>query len=245
MSLRRPSARSPEGDTGFSPDPPLQRQVLYDSRRALHYVKPLWRGWLHLLWFEVSLVMGTLLIAGQHTGTRIGASAVYAVSVSALFGVSALYHRGNWGPRAMRIVQRFDHLMIFVLIAGTATPVFLVTAPGPYGWVCLSIIWTLVVVAMVIHLIWMNAPDVLVGGAYIGLGVIAALALPQVWTTVGVGAGLLIILGGGFYICGAIGYYRRSPDPVPAVFGYHEVFHAFVCVAATCHYIAVVLLLRR
>lgn len=223
---------------------PVERQVLYDARRGVHYPKPLWRGWLHLVWFEVSIVVGTLLTASQHGALRITATAIYATSVSGLFGVSALYHRGNWRPKARVIVQRFDHMMIFVLIAGTATPVFLLAAPGVYGWVCLIIMWSLTLVATVLHLIWMNAPDWLIGGTYIGLGGVAALALPQVWTNVGVAAGTLIIVGGVFYIGGAIGYYRRSPDPVPATFGYHEVFHACVCAAATCHYIAIVLLLR-
>jgi hemolysin III len=219
-------------------------RLLYDSRRDIHYIKPVWRGWLPLIWFEVSLVLGTLLVARQHGTVRTTAALIYALSVSGLFGVSALYHRGNWRPRTRSIVQRFDHLMIFVLIAGTATPVFLIAAPGTYGVTCLAVTWSLTLIATVLHLIWMNAPDVLIGGTYIGLGAVAALALPQVWTNVGVGAGILIIVGGLFYIAGAIGYYRRVPDPAPTVFGYHEVFHACVCAAATCHYIAIILLLH-
>jgi hemolysin III len=220
------------------------RQLLYDSRRAVHYVKPLWRGWLHLVWFEASVVLGTVLIAGQHGALRITAAATYAASVSGLFGISALYHRGNWQPRARSVVQRFDHLMIYVLIAGTATPVFLLAAPGAYGVVCLIVMWSLTLAAAVLHLIWMTAPDWLVGGTYIALGAVAALALPQIWTNVGVAAGVLIVAGGVFYIAGAIGYWRRRPDPAPAIFGYHEVFHACVCAAATCHYIAIMLLLQ-
>src|SRR5664279_95202 len=223
---------------------PGARQLLYDSRHAVHYVKPLWRGWLHLVWFEASVIVGTLLITGEHGALRITAAAIYAASVSGLFGVSALYHRGNWRPRARSIVQRFDHLMIFVLIAGTATPVFLLAARSAYALVCLIVMWSLTLVATVLHLIWMSAPDWMVGGTYIALGAAAALALPLIWTNVGVAAAVLIVIGGIFYIAGAIGYYRRRPDPAPAVFGYHEVFHACVCAAATCHYVAIVLLLR-
>jgi hemolysin III len=148
----------------------------------VHYVKPLWRGWLHLVWFEASVIVGTVLITGAHGALRITAAAIYAASVSGLFGASALYHRGNWRPRARSIVQRFDHLMTFVLIAGTATPVFLLAARSAYALVCLIVMWSLTLVATVLRLIWMSAPDWLVGGTYIALGAAAALALPLIWT---------------------------------------------------------------
>lgn len=224
---------------------PRQREMLYDSRRRLRYEKPAWRGWSHLVWFEASVVVGTLLVAAADGAVRVTAAATYAASVSGLFGVSALYHRGNWGPRGRSVVQRFDHLMIFVLIAGTATPVFLLAAPGTYGRVCLIVMWSLTGVATVFHLIWMAAPDWLVGGAYIGLGGIAGLALPQIWTHVGVGPALLVLIGGALYIAGALCYYHRWPDPSPKVFGYHEVFHACVCAAATCHYVVIAVIILR
>lgn len=222
-----------------------RRELLYDSRRKLHYEKPSWRGWFHLIWLEASVVVGTLLIVAADGAARTTAAVIYASSVSGLFGVSALYHRGNWQPRARRIVQRFDHLMIFVLIAGTATPVFLLAAPGTYGRVCLIVMWSLTLVATVFHLVWMTAPDWLVGGTFIGLGAIAGLALPEVWTRLGVAAALLVVLGGAIYIVGAVSYYLRRPDPAPTVFGYHEVFHACVCAAATCHYLVIALLILR
>ena len=225
---------TPQGETAGP-----RRELLYDARRGLQYEKPVWRGWSHLAWFEASIVVGTLLVVAAGGAIRTTAAVVYAISVASLFGVSALYHRGNWQPRARSIVQRFDHLMIFVLIAGTATPVFLLAAPGRYGWICLLVMWSLTATATVLHLVWMDAPDRLVGGTYIGLGAIAGLALPQVWTHIGVAAAVLMLGGGLIYIAGALAYYRRWPDPVPAVFGYHEVFHACVCVAATCHYVVV------
>lgn len=222
-----------------------RRELLYDARRRLQYEKPAWRGWSHLVWFEASVVVGTLLVAAAHGGTRTTAAAIYAASVSGLFGVSALYHRGNWQPRARRVVQRLDHLMIFVLIAGTATPVFLLAAPGTYGRVCLIVMWSLTLTATVLHLVWMSAPDWLVGGTFIGLGGIAGLALPQIWTHVGVAAALLVVIGGLIYVAGAVSYYRRSPDPAPTVFGYHEIFHACVCIAAACHYVVIAMLILR
>jgi hemolysin III len=133
--------------------------------------------------------------------------------------------------------------MIFILIAGTATPVFLLAAPGTYGRVCLVVMWSLTFVATALHLVWMSAPEWLVGGTFIGLGVVAGLALPQIWTHVGVAAALLVVLGGALYIVGSVSYHLRRPDPAPTVFGYHEVFHAYVCAAATCHYVVIAMLI--
>ena len=100
-------------------------QPLYDARRGVYYAKPVLRGWLHLLWFGASLVAGPLLLADRHGAARITAVAVYSASVSGLFGMSALYHRGTWTEARRRRLQRLDHAMIFFLIAGTATPAFL------------------------------------------------------------------------------------------------------------------------
>src|ERR1700761_2407381 len=114
---------------------PAATNALYDARRRIYYQKPLLRGWLHTLWFGASMVFGTMLLAGAQGATKITAAATYAVSVSALFGVSALYHRGTWSAAWNRRLQRLDHAMIFFLIAGTATPAFLVATRGTFGWV--------------------------------------------------------------------------------------------------------------
>jgi hemolysin III len=201
------------------------------------------RGWLHLLWFEASLVLGTLVLVKAHGATRITAFAIYATSVSALFGTSALYHRGNWGAAWSRRLQRLDHVMIFFLIAGTATPAFLVGARGTFGLVCLIVLWAVTLTAAAVHMAWMSAPEVVIGGIFIGLGWLAAMALPEVWIHAGVAPGVLMIAGGVLYTAGAISYHRRRPDPYPSVFGYHEVFHAYVCAAAACQYIAIALLI--
>lgn len=216
---------------------------LYDSRRGIHYAKPLMRGWLHLMWFEASLVAGTLLVVDAHGARQVVGVALYVGCLSGLFGVSAVYHRGNWGAVASRNLQRADHVMIFLLIAGTATPVFLLAVPGTRGLVCLIVLWSLTALAIGTHLVRMNAPEWLVGGAFIGLGGVNAVALPSLWTNVGVAPAILVIVGGLLYITGAVAYHHRWPDPFPSVFGYHEVFHAFVCLAATCHYIAIALLI--
>jgi hemolysin III len=233
--------------TAVRPDlpAPAPAGALYDARRRIHYAKPVLRGWLHLIWFAASLLAGPLLVVRVHGGPRIAALIVYAVSVSGLFGISALYHRGTWGPAWSRRLQRLDHLMIFFLIAGTATPAFLIAAPGRFGLTCVIVLWTLTLAVAATHLAWMSAPERLVGATFVGLGLTAGLSLPAVWIRGGVAPGILMLAGGVLYIAGAVCYHRRSPDPSPAVFGYHEVFHASVCAAATCQYLAIALLTAR
>jgi hemolysin III len=227
-------------------DPPVaaripQAGMLYDTRRGIYYAKPALRGWLHVLWFGVSLVAGTLLLASVHGTARITASGIYAASVSGMFGVSALYHRGTWSAAWRRRLQRMDHVMIFFLIAGTATPAFLLAARGGPGLACLIAVWVLTLTATVIHMAWMNAPELVAGGTFVGLGWAAGLSLPWVWARAGVVPAVLLLAGGVLYTAGALAYHRRRPDPSPSVFGYHEVFHAFVCAAATCQYLAIAL----
>jgi hemolysin III len=216
--------------------------ALYDARRDVYYTKPLLRGWLHLLWFEASLVLGTLLLVHARGAAQVTAVGVNAARVSALFGISALYHRGNWTEAWRRRLQRLDHAMIFFLIAGTATPAFLIAMRGTIGLTCLIVVWSLTLGAGAMHMAWMGLPERLMGAIFLALGWIAGLALPEVWIHAGVVPGVLMLTGGLLYTAGALSYHRRWPDPVPSVFGYHEVFHAFVCAAATCQYIAIALL---
>jgi hemolysin III len=204
-------------------------------------VKPLLRGWLHLISFEASLVVGTLALARAHGGLRITALAVFATSVTAMFGASALYHRGNWAAAWHSRMQRLDHAMIFLLIAGTATPAFLIAVHGVARVAGLTLIWALTLTAAALHMVWMNAPELLVGGMFVGLGWLAGLAVPAVWLHSGPVAGALMLGGGVLYTAGALSYHRRWPDPFPSVFGYHEVFHVYVCAAAVCQYTAIAL----
>ena len=230
--------------TDSTAEPPAA-EAFYDARRDVFYTKPALRGWLHLLWFEVSLVFSTLLLARAHGATQITASAIYAASVSGMFGISALYHRGNWNAAWRRRLQRLDHAMIFLLIAGTATPAFLLATYGAFRLACLVVMWTLTVTAAALRLAWMSAPELVAGSTFVGLGWVAILALPGVWTRAGAAAGVLMISGGLLYTAGALSYHRRRPDPYPAVFGYHEVFHACVCAAAACQYAAIALFLTN
>ncbi len=229
------SARLLEQIRAVSPPAPEPR-VAVDG-------KPRWRGWMHLVGFEISLVVGTLLVAAGATGARERtAVSVYVASVSGLFGVSALYHRGTWGDRLRVRLQRLDHLMIFVLMAGTTTPLLVVASWGPYGIAGLVVVWVLAALAAWIHLTRMTAPDWVMTSAIAVLSCVGALALGFAWSHIPVAAGVLFIVGGALYSIGGLSLHRRSPDPWPAVFGYHEVFHTYVTIAAVCHFVAVALL---
>ena len=218
---------------------PLAAGAFYDARRGVYYTKPALRGWLHVLWFGVSLVFGTLLLARAHGATRVTASVIYAASACGMFGISALYHRGSWSAIWRQRLQRLDQAMIFFLIAGTATPAFLLAVRGTLGLACLIVMWALTVTAAAVRMARMRTPELLAGTMFVGLGWLAGLALPWVWAHAGVTPALLMLTGGLLYTAGALSYHRRRPDPIPSVFGYHEVFHTFVCAAATCQFIAV------
>jgi hemolysin III len=215
------------------------RGRLYDSGRDLYYVKPMLRGWLHLVWFVAALILGTVLIDHANGPRHVVAAVVFAFSVAGLFGASALYHRGNWGQAWNDRLQRLDHTMIFLVIAGTATPVFLLAAPGAVGVIGLIAMWSATAAALLIHLLWMDAPEKLVGGTFLALGAIGTAAIPEVWIHAGIAPALLLLAGSLLHAAGAVSYHRRCPDPWPETFGYHEVFHAYTCVAAACQYVAI------
>lgn len=218
---------------------PTGAGLLYDARRGVYYARPALRGWLHALWFWASLAGGAALLARAHGDAQITAVVVYSASLSALFGTSTLYHRGTWTAVWRLRLRHMDQSMIFFLIAGTATPAFLLTERGTFGLASLIAMWTLTLAAAGIHLAWMSAPELLVGATFVGLGWAAGLALPEVWIHAGVAPGVLMLAGGLLYTAGALCYHRRRPDPSPSVFGYHEVFHACVCAAAACQYLAI------
>jgi hemolysin III len=224
-----------------SPDRIPQRRPALASVPDSDVVKPRLRGWMHLGLFEISLVVGTLLIVAARGPKAATATAIYAASVSGLFGASSLYHRGNWTAVVKRRLQRLDHAMIFVLFAGSATPLFLLAVPGVYGVIGVIVVWSLAALAASVHLLRMHAPDRVLAAAFAGLSGVGALALPGVWQHVGVAAALLVVAGGVLYVLGAVSLHRHSPDPWPSIFGYHEVFHAYVGAAAACHYVAIAL----
>jgi hemolysin III len=202
--------------------------------------KPRLRGVSHQWAFFVSLFTGLLLVVFAPRGTATLAAAIYSVSVAALFGTSALYHRINWKTiGARRWMRRLDHSMIFVLIAGTYTPFALLALDGPLATAILIVVWSGALAGVALQLIWADAPRVVSAIVYIALGWVAVAAYPQMVDKVGVTGTALVTVGGLLYSAGAIIYAAKRPDPAPRVFGYHEIFHALVITAAALHYAVV------
>lgn len=199
-------------------------------------IKPRLRGVSHQYAFFASVGAGVALILAASQGRATVAAAIYAGAVSALLGTSALYHRVTWRPAARRWMRRADHSMIFVLIAGTYTPVALLALHGTLARVVLFLVWGGALGGIVLKLVWIDAPKPLLAGVYVALGWVVVLAGGQLPGAVGWLATAGLALGGVLYTVGAIVYARGRPNPRPGVFGYHEVFHALVIAAATLHY---------
>ena len=217
----------------------LPTEGCYDAGRGVSYPRPRLRGVIHEVSFVVSLVAGPLLLSNARGATATIAAGVYAASVTGLFAASALYHRITWHGAARRRMQRLDHAMIFMLIAGTYTPVLALRVPKPYDVVGLCAVWGLALTGLVVHMCWLHAPERLIGGIYLGLGWLGVPALPLLIHRIAPAGLALIVAGGVLYTLGALGFHRRWPNPAPDVFGFHEVFHTFVCAAVACHYLAI------
>jgi hemolysin III len=207
-------------------------------------LKPRLRGFSHQWACVVFAGLAVLLIV-LASGTRehVGA-ATFAAALVAMFGTSAVYHRVNWRSLAARMwLRRLDHAMIFVLIGGTYTPFGLLALEGAWRWSILIVVCAGALAAIVVALAWVEAPRWVTAALGILLGWVGVLVVPQLLGAVGPLGMLLLAAGGVLYTFGAVVYARRSPDPVPTVFGYHEVFHACVIGAAACQYAVVAMLI--
>jgi hemolysin III len=193
--------------------------------------------WGFVLAIPAGLVLG--LEAGG--GTRTVAAAVFAGAVVAMFGASALHNCITWTPARRRWTRRLDHAGIFGLIAGTYTPFGLLALHGSWRPAVLGVVWSGAATAIVAKVVWTNSPKWLSAAAGLALGWVAVIAFPQLASHVGLSVSLLIVLGGLCYTAGAVVYAIRKPDPFPAVFGYHELFHALVVGAVALQYAAVAL----
>jgi hemolysin III len=203
-------------------------------------LKPRLRGVLHQWAFAVSLVAGVGLVLEAGSARARIAVTVYALSVAALFGTSALYHRVDWRTLGRRRwMRRLDHTMIFVLIAGSYTPLGLLVLRGTLGMVILVAAWSAALAGAVFKLVWIDAPSWLGAATYVAIGWIALVALPELLDRLGVAAFAALTLGGILYSVGAVIYAHKRPDPVPTVFGYHELFHLLVILAAALQYAVV------
>jgi hemolysin III len=203
-------------------------------------VKPRLRGVSHQWAFFVAVVAGAVLVIAAPSGRATFAATVYAISMAAMFGASALYHRIDWkSGRARRWMRRLDHSMIYLLIAGTYTPFALLVLHGGLARAILITVWSGAALGIALKLLWPDTPKWLTATVYVALGWVAVAAFPQLAGEIGPGGIALIAGGGVLYTAGAIVYALRRPDPAPDVFGYHEIFHVLVIAAALLQYVAV------
>ncbi len=197
-------------------------------------VKPRFRGVSHEVSFYASVVVG-LAVAFTAPRAAYPELLVYLLCMTAMFGVSALFHRPTWSPDARRIMRRLDHSTIFLAIAGTYTAVAGLMLTGPLRFWVLLLVWTGAVLGIVAKVFWIDAPKWVTATAYVVVGWIAVAALPQLWDALGAGGFVLLLLGGLFYSAGAAVYALQRPDPWPATFGYHEVFHLLTIAGGLSH----------
>lgn len=198
--------------------------------------KPRLRGVLHQRAFVVSLIAGVLLVAAARTLEATVAMTVFAVSVSALLGVSALYHRGDWTATVRKRLRRLDHSMIFLLIAGTYTPFALLVLEGSLAKTLLIGVWAAAIAGSAAELLLADASKWIMAIVCICLGWVSVIAMPDIISGIGLTGGMLLAAGGVAYTAGALIYALQKPNPVPSVFGYHEVFHLLVVVAIALQY---------
>jgi hemolysin III len=202
------------------------------------------RGWLHLVCFVLSVPAGGLVIAGADSGrARVGAVA-YAIGMTAMFGVSAVYHRRKLSPAGRRRMRRLDHGTIFVMIAGSYTPLCLVALPGRTGTVVLTAVWVGALAGVCMALSGIAEKAVVGLLCYIGLGWAMVLALPELSRQLSAGQVALLFIGGVIYTAGGIVLGTHWPNPSPVWFGYHEIWHAMVAVACACHYLTILSVVR-
>ena len=202
-------------------------------------VKPKLRGWLHAGMAPLATAGGIVLVAlAPDAGAR-AAAAIYLAASLLLFGTSALYHRFHWGPRGEAVLRRMDHANIYVFIAATYTPIAALMLSPRSATVLLTVIWSAALAGLLFRLFWLGAPRWLYTALYLAMGWAALFWLPQILVAAGVAVFTLIIAGGLLYTVGAVVYARKSPDPSPRWFGYHEIFHACTILAFAAQYVAI------
>ncbi|WP_240965405.1 PAQR family membrane homeostasis protein TrhA [Streptomyces zingiberis] len=192
--------------------------------------------------FPAVLVSGIFLTALADTTEGRVACAVYTLSACLLFGVSALYHRGNWGPRATAVLRRLDHANIFLIIAGTYTPLTILLLPDGTREALLWAVWGAAIAGIAFRVLWVGAPRWLYTPCYIAMGWAAVFFLPDFMRAGGVAVLVLVIAGGLLYSAGGVIYALKRPNPSPRFFGFHEVFHSFTLAAFVTHYVSILLI---
>jgi len=202
-------------------------------------VKPAMRGWMHLVCFFLAIPAAVTVVALAQSPRGRVAALVYAVGLVALFGVSGSYHRLNWSANGRRWMQKLDHGTIFVMIAGSYTPVCLLVLRGWVAWTMLAVAWTGAAIGFALAFTGGRASRMVRGALYICLGWASVVAVPQMWTHMTPLELVLIAVGGVLFTVGSIFLFTNWPDPFPRVFGYHEVWHSLVVAAVACHFVAI------
>ena len=207
-------------------------------------VKPRLRGWIHAGTAPLALVAGIALVVVAPPGAATVSTAVFAVTAVLLFGTSAVYHRGTWSAPAAAVLRRLDHANIFLLIAGTYTPLAVLLLPRDTATVLLTVVWVGAVAGILMRVFWLGAPRWLYVPIYLGLGWVAVWFLPAFFREGSPSIMWLVIAGGLSYTVGALVYGLKRPNPSPRWFGFHEIFHVGTVGGYVCHYVAVLLATR-
>jgi hemolysin III len=201
-------------------------------------LRPLLRGVTHAYAFWVALAAALVLTALVPAGTPRVASVVYGIGLCGLFAASGTYHRWRWNPRWRPLLRRIDHSTIFIFIAASYTPVALLIMHGTLRWAILVAVWSGAIIGVVLSVAWITAPRVLSAACYLAVGWAGIVALPQMLDRLDVAPLVLFGIGGVLYTVGAVVYATKRPDPWPRTFGFHEIFHALVILAAAVQFIA-------
>jgi hemolysin III len=248
--LREPAAELGPADAAVKADeaashaegPDLPNIPLLDASPAsTTEIKPKWRGWIHAGTFPVTIAAGIVLICLAEGAAAKWASAVFMLTSMLLFGNSALYHRFNWRPRTKVLLKRIDHANIFLLIAGTYTPLAILALPPDKGILLLCLVWGGALLGIGFRVFWITAPRWLYVPIYVALGWAAMMYIVDL-VNANVAMMVLVLVGGLLYTAGAVIYGLKRPNPVPGVFGFHEIFHTLTVLAFLCHWTATLLI---
>jgi hemolysin III len=235
--------RSPRLAPAASAEPSRESRAAQRSGHELGVAagqKPRLRGVSHQIAFFAAVPAAIAVTLTTHGGVARAAGAAFALSVAAMFAVSSIFHRGSWSPVAARRLGRLDHAIVYALIAGTYAPIGLLVLHRGWRAPILASVWGCACLAAAVKLLWARPPTWFTPVISIALGWTAVIILPQIVDSIGIVGGLLLVAGGLAYTIGAVVYVRQRPNPAPATFGYHELFHALVIVAVACQYSTIV-----
>lgn len=232
------SLAAPPAEDGHDlPNIPL----LDDAAQSSDDLKPTWRGWIHAGTFPVTIAAGIVLIMLADGSAAKWSSAVFTLTSMLLFGNSALYHRFDWRPKVKKIFKRIDHANIFLLIAGTYTPLAVLALPPEKGWTLLIAVWIGALIGIGFRVFWLSAPRWLYVALYLALGWVAMMYIGDL-VNANVAMMVLVVVGGLLYTGGAVIYALKRPNPWPGTFGFHEIFHVCTVLAFLCHWTATLLI---